>query len=312
MTLITSAYDELEAQPTLDEMMKDPTVIPQRIVNSMQRADLESLFFRKAQNNSGVIAFEEAAAQIDTDEGVEEIAEWGEIPVVSPDVFAAPRKVAFAVKSGAAYRVSWEQRTENRIDAAQRAMNDVRRRMLTHGLNSIETTFEKAQIPEIQLATPWGQGGDIVRDITDGITTVQGATVDGEPGKRFDYNPDTILMHPLTQTNALLDESIQKYFIGNMASENPVFKGLTSTVLFGTLQVSLSRLIEPGTIYIFERGTTGFVSDTLPLTATPLLPEGGGDPTLGGDHMSWRSNIVRKRAIGIDNPKAIVKLVGAA
>ena len=312
MTVITSAYDELAPAPTLDEMMKDPTLIPSRIKQQIENLDHEGLFFRQGPPNQGVVAFQEAQAEDYGDDNIEEIAEFGEIPVDSPDIDEEARRVAYSIKTGRGFRVSWEQRNENRIDAVNRSMQDLVRKVRLHSVNTIRTAFTRANVPELQADTPWAEGGNVIQDIIDAINTVQGATDDTDPNLRFDYDPDTILMHPLTMTQMLLSEQIQKFYIGNMASENPVFKGLTTTQIAGQLQVAKSKLILPGEVYVFERGTTGFISEQLPLTVTDLLPEAGGDPTIGGRTMSWRSDIVRKRAIAIDNPKAIVKLTGVA
>lgn len=60
---------------------------------------------------------------------------------------------------------------------------------------------------------------------------------------------------------------------------------------------------------MFEQGAAGFKSDTMPLQATQLYCEGG-DSTIGGPTMSWRSDLVRKRAIAVDNPKSVVRIKG--
>lgn len=311
MTVYTSAYDEKTPAPTLDEMMKDPTVIPNRLKAQIESLDHEALFFRRAENNQGVISFEEAKAEDFSSEGIEEIAEFAEIPVDFPEDEKA-RKVAYSIKTGRGLRVSWEQRNENKVDAVSRAMQDLVRKMRRHSVHTIDKAFEKANVPVLQADAPWASGGNVIQDIIDGINAVQGATDDDDPNLRYDYDPDTILMHPLTMTQMLLSEQVQKYYIGNMASENPVFKGLTTTVIAGQLQVAKSKLILPGDVYIFERGAPGFMSDQLPLTVTPLMQEAPGDPSIGGRTMAWRSDIVRKRAVGIDNPKSVVKLTGVA
>lgn len=61
--------------------------------------------------------------------------------------------------------------------------------------------------------------------------------------------------------------------------------------------------------YVFEAQAAGFKSDTMPLTATPLYSEGG-ESQIGGPTMSWRSDLVRKRAIAVDNPKSVVRIKG--
>lgn len=309
MELITSAYDDLD-QITVDQAMKDPTLIPERIKKSLEHSWVEDFFFRRAPGNAGSVAFKEAAAEAFTDEGVEEIAEFGEIPVISPDD-QKKAKVALAVKSGAGFRVSYEQRTENRWDAVNRSQAALQRRMLAHGVKAFEHVLSAADIPEIQLTTRWDAGGDIVKDILDGMTTVADAHADGNPLERFNYVPNAILYNSTLRLQVHLSEQMQKYYIGDMAHANPVFDGYagrTGKQLFGQLEEADSILIPKNHIYIFEKGTPGFVSDTIPLTATPLYSEGG-QSEMGGPTMSWRSDLVRKRAIGVDNPKAVVRLV---
>lgn len=307
--LITSAYDDLD-QITVDQAMKDPTVIPERLIQSLKYGWVEDFLFRRVAGNAGSVAFREAAAEVFSDEGIEEIAEFAEIPVISPDE-KKKAKVAFAVKSGGAFRVSYEQRTENRWDAVNRAQTALQRRMFAHGVRAVEKVLASADIPEIQLTKRWDQGGDIIKDLLDGMTVVSDAHEEGRPLDRFGYVPNAILYNSSLRLQVHLSEQMQKFYIGDMAHANPVFNGYsgrTGKQLFGQLEEADSQLIPKNHIYIFEKGTPGFISDTIPLTATPLYSEGG-QSELGGPTMSWRSDLVRKRAIGVDNPKAVVRLV---
>ncbi|MCJ7859265.1 hypothetical protein [Corynebacterium kalidii] len=303
--LITSAYDGVEI--TVDEMMADPTFIPQRIVNNLDGAFMEDLFFRQAESNKGTIAFREAAGEYLADDS-EEIGEYGEIPVSTPEY--GELKAAFGIKTGQAIRVSWEQRNENKVDVVNKSISALQKTVIRNGVNAVVGVFTSANVPELQASAPW-TGGEPDKDVLDGIELVQGAHEDDDESKVFDYDPDTILLHPQSLTKLLRNEQVQKYYIGNMANENPVFKGLTTTQLFGQLQVATSRLISKDSAYIFERGAAGFKSDTMPLTATPMYSEGG-ESQIGGPTMSWRSDLVRKRAIAVDNPKSVLKIVGIA
>ncbi|MGN0095047.1 MAG: hypothetical protein ACI38U_03185 [Corynebacterium sp.] len=301
--LITSAYDGVEI--TVDEMMADPTFIPQRIVDNLDGAFMEDLFFRQAESNKGTVAFREAAGEYLADDA-EEIAEYGEIPVSTPEY--GELKAAFGIKSGEAIRVSWEQRNENKVDVVNKSISTLQKTMIRHGVNAVIGVFTSASVPELQASAPW-TGGTPDKDVLDGIELVQGAHEEGDETRVFDYDPDTILLHPQSLTKLLRNEQVQKYYIGNMANENPVFKGLTTTQLFGQLQVATSRLISKDAAYIFEKGAAGFKSDTMPLTATPMYSEGG-ESQIGGPTMSWRSDLVRKRAIAVDNPKSVLKITG--
>ncbi|MBK4146630.1 hypothetical protein GWO63_010205 [Corynebacterium macginleyi] len=312
--LITSAYDGPKL--TVNEMLEDPTFIPQRVVDGMQGQFLEDLFFRQAESNKGVVAFREAAGQYLADDA-EEIAEFGEIPVSVPEF--GQLRAAYGIKTGEAIRISYEMRNENKVDQVNRHIQALEKTMIRHGIQATLGVFKSAKVQELQVSSPW-TGGDPVKDVFDAVEMVQSAHEDGDLNRQFDYEPNTILLHPASYTKLVRNEQMQKYYIGNAALDNPIFLdqngdsifgGLRNTELFGTLRVATSRLIEQGTAYVFEAQGVGFKSDTMPLTATPMYSEGG-DTQLGGPTMSWRSDLVRKRAIAVDNPKAIVKLTGIA
>jgi len=301
--IITSAY-EPSATLTVDQMLSDPTFIPQRIVDGLDGAFVEDLFFRPEGSNKGVVAFREAAANVLADEA-ENVAEFGEIPVSDPRL--GDLKSAYAIKTALAARFSYEQRTENRVDAVNQEITALQKSVVLAGFKATRAALDAAGVPELVIDTPWSAGGDVATNLFDAIEMVQGAN-DGHGGQ-YDYAPDTILLHPRALTAAVRNETMQKYYVGNAALENPVFKGLKDIVLAGDLRVATSRLVPFEDAFVFEKGAPGFVSNTIPLQATPLYSEGGESP-LGGPTMSWRTDVVRKRAIGVDNPKAVVKLTG--
>ena len=312
--LITSAYDG--PQLTVSEMLEDPTFIPQRVVEGLQGQFLEDLFFRQAQDNKGVVAFREAAGLYLADDA-EEIAEFGEIPVSAPEL--GPLRAAYGIKSGEAIRISYEMKNENKVDQVNRHIEALEKTVIRSGVQAVLGVFEAAKVPELQVSAPW-TAGEPDKDVFDAIEMVQSATYEDDQDRQFDYEPNTILLHPASLTKLIRNDRIQKYFIGDAATDNPIFKtasgdalfgGLRDIELFGVLRVATSRLIKPGTAYVFEAQGAGFKSDTMPLTATPMYSEGGDSP-LGGPTMSWRSDLVRKRAIAVDNPRSVVKLTGIA
>ena len=312
--IITSAFDG-GPQLTVDQMAADPTFIPQRVIEGLQGQFLEDLFFRQAEDNKGVVAFREAAGHYLADDA-EEIAEFGEIPVSAPEL--GPLRAAYGIKSGEAIRVSYEMRKENKIDQLEQHITALQKTVIRHGIRAVQGVFNAADVPELQASEPW-TGGDPVKDVFDAIEMVQAANNE-DLDSQFDYDPNTILLHPTSLTKLVRNEQVQKYYIGAAALDNPIFKtvsgnpifgGLRDIELFGVLRVATSRLIPVGTAYVFEAQGAGFKSDTIPLTATPLYSEGGDSP-LGGPTMSWRSDLVRKRALAVDNPKAVVKLGGIA
>lgn len=306
---IGSAYDGVgDDQLTVDEMMNDPTLIPNRVVAAADGAWAEDLFLRQEASNQGPIEYHLARAETSTSEGVEEIPEFGEIPATLPQD-EKRRKVAFPVKTGVALRISREMRLYNRRDAATIAQNDALKKMLRHGWETTEAALKGSGISELEVNTPWNEGATIPRDLVDAINAVQDAR-DPDTGGHFDYYADTILLNPTAATNIVTNEDMQRYYIGNMASESFVFKGLQTQALLGQLQVATSRMVPMGEAYVFERNAAGFKSDTAPLFASPLYAEHGGDEGTGGRTQAWRSDISRIRAVGIDNPQSVVRLTG--
>lgn len=301
--VITSAYDQGLDVLSVESMMADPTFIPQRVTRGLTNAFVEELFFRKAGNNKGAVAFREAAAQA-IDEA-ETVAEFAEIPVSDPNLGKV--KTAYGTKIAEGIRVSYEQRYENRIDAVNTEIQDVQKKVVRKGFNLARRALDNADVQELVIDTAWNRGGSVVDNIYDSIEMVQGAQDDR--GGQYDYDPDTILLHPRALTAAVRNEEMKKSYIGNAALENPIFKGLKEMTLMGTLRVATSRLIPVGEAFVFEKGAPGFISDTIPLTTSPMYSERGDSP-LGGSTMSWRTDVVLKRAIGIDNPKSVVKLTG--
>ena len=95
VTHLTSAFggDTL----TVDEMVKDPTYIPERILENLDGAFLEEALFRNGGTNDGVVAYREAAAPYLNDNS-EEVAEFAEIPV-SLCRPACPGRCAASIRS---------------------------------------------------------------------------------------------------------------------------------------------------------------------------------------------------------------------
>ena len=312
--IITSAFDGPKL--TVSQMVEDPTFIPQRVLDGLQHQFLEDLFFRQGEDNKGVVAFREAAGAYLADDA-EEIAEFGEIPVSSPELGAL--KSAYGIKTGEAIRISYEMVHENKIDQVETHIKALQKTVIRTGVRATFAALNAAKVPELQVSAPW-TGGEPDKDLLDAIELVQSATYGDNPDRQYEDDPNTILLHPSSYTKLIRNEKMQRYYIGNAAADNPIFKaadgnalfgGLRDIELFGMLRVATSRMIPQGAAYVFEQGAPGFKSDTMPLTATSLYSEGG-ESSLGGPTMSWRSDVVRKRAIAVDNPRSVVKLTGIA
>ncbi|MBH0121554.1 hypothetical protein I0Q12_19385 [Rhodococcus sp. CX] len=305
MANITSAYDG--ATLTVDSMLKDPTWIPQRVINNLDGAFVEAALFRNGgTNESGVVAFREAADPF-LDEDAEEVAEFAEIPVST--VGDGKIRSVIGQKTAKSIRVSYEMRHENKVDRVNQQVEALQRTMIRSGVNAALAAFTAANTPSAPAAAAWtGSSGDPVKDIFDAIEEIESAGFGGDELKNFGYSPNAILAHPRAITTLLRNDKIQSKYIGDLASENPLYKGVLPQTICG-LQVFRSRWMDPTKVIILETGVAGFYSDTYPLQMTPFYQEGG-ESGAGGPTMSWRSDAFRKRILAVDNPGAVFTITG--
>jgi len=302
---ITSAYDGDKL--TVDSMLKDPTWIPQRVINYLDGAFVEAALFRNGgSNDSGVVAFREAADPF-LDEDAEEVAEFAEIPVST--IGDGKVRSVIGQKTAKAIRISYEMRHENKVDRVSQQITALQRTMIRSGVNAALAAFNGASTPNAPASAAWtGSTGDPAKDIFDAIEEIESAGFDGDETKNFGYSPNAILAHPRALTTLIRNDKIQSKYIGDLASENPIYKGTLPFTICGLTPLR-SRWMDPTKVIVLETGVAGFYSDTYPLQMTPVYEEGGNSGA-GGPNMSWRSDAFRKRILGVDNPGAVFTITG--
>lgn len=305
--IITSAFGGQDI--TVDSLMADPAFIPEQVIEQLTGQFIEEVIFRNGGTNDGVVAFRETVSAFLSDDA-EEVAEFGEIPVASPQL--GDLKAAYGIKTALGVRVSREMKRENKIDQLNLNATQLMNTMVRGGVRATVGVFKAADVTEREAGEPWGTADATpAHDVLDAIEDIQSAAPDNaDDDETFGYEPDLIVAHPLAITKLTRDPQIQKLYIGDIASENPLYKGMYPKTICG-LEVATSRFLGANDFYVLQRGVGGFISDTDPLSATPFYEEGGASGA-GGPNQSWRSDVWRKRAIAVDNPKAIVKITAIA
>lgn len=301
---LTSAYggDTL----TVDEMLKDPHFIPERVLTNLDGAFLEEALFRNGGPNDGVVAFREATAPFLNDEA-EDVAEFAEIPV--SDLNRGKLHTVIGVKTALAIRVSWEMRRFSKLDMVSQQVTALQNTMVKSGVKATLAAFRSAEVQELGVTADWeNDKANPMRDIRTAKRMIATAKSPDREDALMGYKADTLVLNEATLDAALFHESVQRFYRGNAAVENPVYQGVTPSLIAG-LRVVTSQYIPEGEAYIMQSATAGFVSDAQPLTVTPLYSEGG-ESGYGGPSQSWRVDAFRQRVIAVDNPKAVVKLVG--
>lgn len=296
-TKVVSSFDG--PRVTVNDFVKDPLRIPELVINMAKQGFLaDSVLRNGGLNESGAVRFNESTP-LYADDNAEVRAEFAEVPVGTTSV-GDPR-VTFVEERALAILVSDAMRRRQVIDPVTRQLTQVRNTLI----RSWDDAFMKAIIGNagvntVTAAAAWsGASVDIRKDINAARKLVDNAQTAN--GSEFAFEADTLIVNKTTKFDLLGSEQFQGPYVGNIASENLHYTGkLPNQIL--TLDVLVSNRVPAGKAIVLHRNVAGFISDELPLQATPLYRD---EP-----RKTWRSDVQRASAIGIDNPKAITVISG--
>lgn len=306
MAVINSAFDVLD-DLTVEEALSNPHYLPQKVLEEIDGREVQKLFFRDITTPSNVIGWKDRAVP-GLEDGVQNVAEFGVIPVSDPTDGAKTHYKSLN-KKGIGIRVSYEQIKDNDTDAVKRELVARKNEILRANVAEALAALREADIQEHTAQSAWDQqGSDPARDVLDAIDIILGAEDDN--GHYFEYQPNVIWINPLTLNILKSNEKVQQLYIGDMASENPYFKGVSEQPqIFGGLDVAASFYVPKGKAYIGVQREAGFMAQREPQQITEFYAERGESKLLGAT-MSQRSDYVHRRVFGIDAPKSVVKLSG--
>lgn len=302
-TKLISAQDGFRL--TVNAMVKDPTLIPARIVQDLQQEFITDSVLRKLQNtNSGVYIYEQSTPLF-ADGSVPVVDEFGEIPIISGRL--GDRAAAYTVKRAIGLLVSQEMINRNDVDAVNTKIKQIRNTMV----RTWETTFLTALMTiatNTQAAVgTWGGGTPNIRkDINGARKKVEDAAPASDTDNYFGFRADTLIIGHTSKYDLLnsADFNSATSSQGPLANKNTQYTGeLPGDFL--TLTVLVSREMDrlyPGKAIVLERNTVGGIGDERPLRATELYPD--------RPHESYRSDLVRQSAVVIDQPAAACIITG--
>lgn len=291
---------------TVDSIVKDPTWIQERIMQNLDGSDLVKALFREGGTNDGVVAYQEAAAPFMNDDS-EIVAEFAEIPV--SDIGTGKVKKLVSERTALGARISYQMRRKNKIDAVNLRVTALQNTMVKNGVESAIRAFSSAPIQTLGVTTDWETGtANPMLDIRTAKRMINTAKAPNRPDALMGYRADTMVVNPASVDLLLFHEAVQKFYQSDKAVDNPAYNGITPQVI-GGLRVVESVWIPENEIFIMQSGVAGFESTTDPLTVTPLYSEHG-ENGYGGSNQSWRVDAFRERILAVDNPLAVVKLVG--
>lgn len=293
---------------TVSDLIGSPMMVPTRLKEMMTNVFVSQALFRNAgPNPSGLVGYSEGdPSYLDSD--VQDVAEFGEIPVSAGRM--GVNRVAIATKRALGVRISREMRDENRIGAVQKQMTQLRNTFVRADSNAAKALLN-AGVPTMPVANAWDTAnGNPRRDIADAILEVTQASPNPDvasPEEWYGFQPDVFVYNPGIFPILMDNEKFLKVYQGNIANENIAYTGTMPGRVHGLIPIaSMSWPIDR--VLIAERETIGFYSDTRPLEFTALYPEGNGPN--GGPRETWRSDSSHKRAMALDQPKAGIWLTG--
>lgn len=292
---------------TVSDLVKNPLFIPTKLKELIENQFIsEALLRNGGKNDSGVVTFREGDPTF-LDDDVQDVAEFGEIPV-SAGKLGLPRAV-YATKKALGVRVSKEMIDENDVDAVNKQITGLKNTFIRANDRGAKALFLSPTVPTLPVSAAWDDpNGKPRTDLAKAIEQISTAAPDeATEDEYFGFEPDTIVLHPGLLATLMDNEQILKVYQGNVANESIAYTGAIPAQIMG-LNVIKSRTFPVDKALILERGTVGFYSDTRPLQFTALYPEGGGPN--GGPRETWRSDASHKRAIGLDQPKAALWLTG--
>lgn len=292
---------------TVNAMIKDPLLIRQRMLQmAQQQFIMEAILRQVPPAEAGVIVYNESTPLF-TDDDASVVAEAAEIPLVTGS--DGTPKAAFTIKTGMGVEITQEMKDRNRVDLVSQRMTQVRNTIVRHWERRLYAAFDAA-VPAANVLNlgpttatdSWytGSAPKIRDNIIDGMQLVREAEVPGHDDSFLGFEPTVLLTSTRTATAMLKDDEWRKMYEGSpMANKNPFYTGQLEKQALGLNHLT-SRFLSDDVAYILEPKTVGGWSDERALQVSPTYPD--------RDREIWRSNVVRRTAIFIDQPYAVVKI----
>jgi len=282
-------------------LIKQPAIVPTRLLQmSGNQFIVDSILRPGPRSATGVVLFNESTPLF-PDGQTSVIEEFGEIPVVSSSL-GQPRTVR-AVRRGYALKISQDMIDEENFDAVNTRMVQMRNGMRRDWEDAfLAALFANPLLQQVTATTTWGSASSTIRKDTNAARfAVENAAADQAGLQKFEFVPDTLVISTTTKTDFLDSDEVNKIYVGNIADKSLLYTG-TMPNKFQDLDVMVSWRLPAGKALLLERKTVGFITDKRPLRATNLYER--------QETETWRSDMTRASAIGIDQPLAACVING--
>ena len=296
-TTFVSSTDQGQ-QLKVNDFIKQPTLVQSVMTQMLDKQFIADALLRQAPGApGGVVKFYEDESLFSKD-NIEIVGEYGEIPVIQGQD-GTPRAV-FTRKGAGALMISEEMRTRNDIDLVNKRLRQIRNTFVRFWDDMFMSAIFASTMPTHAVPLAWTDTSAKIRyDLAKSGEVVLGQT--DVNGNEFAFQPDTLVVNPLRASAMSYNDDVAKVFQGNIANENPIYRGDLGREV-GGYRILKSWRVPATKALLIERKTIGFISDERAQRTTPMYEL--------RERESHRSDTSRMSAVGIDAPKAGVILTG--
>lgn len=305
MALQTVVASQDGPRITVNDMIRNPTLIPKRIIRMSEQQFISDALFRRGPNAaSGAVVYSESEPLF-ADASSSVIEEFGEIPIVGTST--GLRRSLHTTKRGFGFVISREMQRRNNVDKARQDLIKLRNTMVRdHDELFLSTFLTHPRVHTMNAAMPWVAdgfqatqtvGGSIRYDISAAKKLIVDSAPEGRPKDFFGFTPNTLVISDSTAIGFTDNDKVNEVFAhGNLADKQLRYTGVMPRTFWG-LDVVVNRRIPNDIAIVMERGTAGFISDEWPLEATALYED--------RPRQQWRSDVTRRSVAGLDQPGAV-------
>lgn len=282
---------------TVNALLENPRIIAERIVKVLtNQFAMDQVLRNEGEATGGALAFR-ASSGLFADDVSEIVEEFGEIPVVPEsvgDLQSVPmRKRALAVL------ISWEMRNRNAIGRVDNQITRLKNTLIRDIDGVFVTTLRTAVTQTVAAANPWSSASATIRkNINAARRIVKTSVVSAQSFTGF--NPDTILISPVTEENLLNSAEFQALLFGSTGASNLAEVNDAERIL--KLKPIVTVGVADNEAFVVESKTIGGYADERPLQATELYE--------WRPNEVWRSDASRITNGFIDQPLAGVRITG--
>ncbi|MFI6986031.1 hypothetical protein ACIBSV_46765 [Embleya sp. NPDC050154] len=290
---------------TVNMFTKNP-LFAQKLMLSMldQQFIVDEILRPAGSAPSGAVVYHESTSLF-AENDPDVVAEFAEIPATLGS--EGTPKVARAVRRALSLKISQEMLDEDNIDRVNKQMQQIRNSTIRAWEDTFLSLFRtNSAVPTMAATTgAWATATNVRKDLAEAKFLVRNADADTSNGtgqNKFGFDPDTIIISNRIAADLEQNDDMWKLVLSSpLASENPAYNGSLPRTLAGLRIVRSWRMPDTEAI-ILQSKVVGGIADSRPLRVTPMYED--------KPRETWRSDVSRKSAMFLDEPKAALRITG--